>query len=360
MRIKFNFYFKKISKNYKSVKIYNLCQRYYKNSKIYMTLLFNNLCLAPSNFSQVRNYSTDNKIIATNNEIYQFKLLNPWYITGFCDAEGCFSIIFQKRENFNLGWQVRAEFSIHLHNKDTKLLKEFQNFFNGVGSIVNRKDSVVYYVTKLSDLINVIIPHFDKYNLQSAKLIDYTLWRQCIYLMVVKEHLTLKGLEKFISIKGAINNGLPDRLIEAFPGVVPMVRPTYLPNKIPLNPQWVSGFTEGDGSFYVSVKNTGQISAVYSIGLNIRDKLLLEKIKEFFEVGRISNKSSRNAIFYEVSGITDLNSIIVNHFNTFSLVGAKFPNYLIFREIVYLLASKSHLTPEGRIKIMSLKENLNK
>jgi hypothetical protein len=69
-------------------------------------------------------------------------------------------------------------------------------------------------------------------------------------------------------------------------------------------------------------KNTGQISAVYYIGLNIREKLLLEKIQLFFGIGRIYNKPSLNAIYYEVSNITHLNSIIVNHFNTFSLVGA--------------------------------------
>jgi len=292
--------------------------------------------------------------------VNESKQLDPSYVTGFVDAEGCFSIIFQKRENFNLGWQVRAEFLIHLHNKDTNLLKEFQGFFKGVGSIVLRKDSVLYHVTKLEDLVNVIIPHFEKYHLESAKSIDFLLWKQCINFMVAKEHLTLEGLEKLISIKGAINNGLPDKLRQAFPNVIPMVRPNYLPSKNSLNPQWVSGFTEGDGSFYVSIKNTGQISAVFSIGLNIREKLLLEKIKLFFGLGRISNKSSLNAICYEVSSITDLNLIILNHFNTFSLIGAKFPNYLIFREIVYLLASKSHLTPEGRMKIIFLKEKLNK
>lgn len=71
------------------------------------------------------NCSESSLIIKAN----ESKQLNPFFVTGFVDAEGCFSIIFQKRENFNLGWQVRAEFLIHLHNKDTKLLKEFQSFF---------------------------------------------------------------------------------------------------------------------------------------------------------------------------------------------------------------------------------------
>jgi len=38
--------------------------------------------------------------------VNESKQLDPSYVTGFVDAEGCFSIIFQKRENFNLGWQV--------------------------------------------------------------------------------------------------------------------------------------------------------------------------------------------------------------------------------------------------------------
>jgi len=54
-------------------------------------------------------------------------------------------------------------------------LERIKDFF-GVGSIVIHKDNMVSYrVSKLSDILNVIIPHFTNYPLQSAKSIDFHL-----------------------------------------------------------------------------------------------------------------------------------------------------------------------------------------
>ena len=51
---------------------------------------------------------------------------------------------------------------------------------------------------------------------------------------------------------------------------------------------------------------------------------------------------------------------MLSHFDTYKLEGNKLKNYLIFREIVLMVKSKSHLTPEGLNKIKLLKEGLNK
>lgn len=51
---------------------------------------------------------------------------------------------------------------------------------------------------------------------------------------------------------------------------------------------------------------------------------------------------------------------VLPHFDTYKLQGNKLKNYLIFREIVLLINSKAHLTPEGFNKIKLLKEGLNK
>ena len=80
--------------------------------------------------------------------------------------------------------------------------------------------------------------------------------------MAYKEHLTQAGLDKIVAIKDTINKGLPDKLKVAFPNASPMVRPNYTPLGLPLDPQWISGLTEGDASFSVSIKTSGQIIAV--------------------------------------------------------------------------------------------------
>jgi len=43
---------------------------------------------------------------------------HPWFITGFSDAESCFSINIRKNKEFKSGWRVEAHFYIGLHKKD--------------------------------------------------------------------------------------------------------------------------------------------------------------------------------------------------------------------------------------------------
>jgi hypothetical protein len=174
--------------------------------------------------------------------------LNPYFVTGFTDAEGCFLIKIIKNSTHKLNWATTGRFKIELHEKDLELLKSLQSFFNGIGQVgvISTRKLAYFEVTKLNDIVNIIIPHFDRYPLQSVKKIDYELWKQCILLMANKEHLSQAGLEKIVSIKGAINRGLPDTLKEAFPKVDSIVRPDYSSSEGPLDPQWVSGFCDGD------------------------------------------------------------------------------------------------------------------
>lgn len=65
----------------------------------------------------------------------------------------------------------------------------------------------------------------------------------CINLLAYKSHLTTEGLNKIISIKYALNKGLPESLKIAFKDVKPLIRPEYKSSNISLNPHWVSGFS---------------------------------------------------------------------------------------------------------------------
>jgi hypothetical protein len=60
--------------------------------------------------------------------------LNEWFITGFTDSEGSFTVMLDKNINRTLGWRIQAKFQIGLHVRDLDLLLQIQEFF-GIGSI---------------------------------------------------------------------------------------------------------------------------------------------------------------------------------------------------------------------------------
>jgi hypothetical protein len=98
------------------------------------------------------------------------KKLNPYYITGFADAESTFMIIIDKYPKLSSGYRIQLIYDICLHKKDLALLKLIQLFFNGVGSISKLgKDAYKYRVSSPKDLI-VIFEHFNKNSLITQKL----------------------------------------------------------------------------------------------------------------------------------------------------------------------------------------------
>lgn len=57
--------------------------------------------------------------------------LDPWFVTGFIDGEGCFNIFVAKSSSNLIGWQVQARFVIEVNIKDVYLLNSIQAFFGG-------------------------------------------------------------------------------------------------------------------------------------------------------------------------------------------------------------------------------------
>lgn len=47
--------------------------------------------------------------------------LNPWIITGFTDAEGCFTVSIIPSNTHKNGYQIRSIFTINLNKKDLTL-----------------------------------------------------------------------------------------------------------------------------------------------------------------------------------------------------------------------------------------------
>ena len=97
----------------------------------------------------------------------------------------------------------------------------------GVGgiSLDNTRNMAAFRVSSISDLTNVIIPHFNKYPLLTQKHADFMLFKSAIELMSKKEHLTEDGLRKIVAIRASMNKGLSDALKLDFPLITPVQRP---------------------------------------------------------------------------------------------------------------------------------------
>jgi LAGLIDADG endonuclease len=242
-------------------------------------------------------------------------------------------MIMIERQSTKIGYKVKAIFNIHLNCNDLPLLQKIQAFFGGIGLIHIAKTgkSASFKVQRLNDLKNVIIPHFKSYPLWSEKNFNFELWLQCVKLMENKQHLTQDGFNKILSLKSALNLGLSDNLQSTFPNIVPIERPAYSVSEAPFKPNWISGFTEGEGSFFVSIsQTTNQVRIFYSIGLNNRETLLIKKIQEFFSgIGNISYYTKNKSVQYVIVNVKDLSTIIVPHFYKFGLRENKLHNYLI-------------------------------
>lgn len=111
-----------------------------------------------------------NSIIQSSTSISPVVDLNPWFVTGFIDAEGCFSLVLTPSNRYKQGYQVNLIFSISMLYKD--LLTQINKYF-GVGNIAKHGAfSVQYRVTSFKDM-GVILSHCDNYPLISKKRIDF-------------------------------------------------------------------------------------------------------------------------------------------------------------------------------------------
>lgn len=105
--------------------------------------------------------------------------LNPWYLTGFSDAEGSFTVTFVKNETLKTGYYIQPSFQINLGKNDLALLEKIKSYFKKVGTITKSgSNSFMYRVRSLNDLNNIILPHFTEFPLKTQKklILNYLHW----------------------------------------------------------------------------------------------------------------------------------------------------------------------------------------
>ncbi len=107
--------------------------------------------------------------------VNQQERLNPWWIVGFVDGEGCFSVSVFKNPTCKSGYQTLYEFVITQGEVSRDAMEAIKKYFCCGAIYINRRhdnhhyDLLRYCVRRQDDLRNKIIPFFRQYPLQSAK-----------------------------------------------------------------------------------------------------------------------------------------------------------------------------------------------
>jgi hypothetical protein len=57
--------------------------------------------------------------------------LNPYFLTGFIDGEGCFQVQINPSKTTKTGLTVQAKFLICINKKDQAILELIKSYFGG-------------------------------------------------------------------------------------------------------------------------------------------------------------------------------------------------------------------------------------
>lgn len=123
----------------------------------------------------------------------------------------------------------------------------------------------------------------------------------------------------------------------------------------PLDPWYVTGFIEGEGSF--TYNRTGKNWVLlFAVKLTFKNQGLLLALQEFFGVGKIYTVQpgqSKAAGYYKVTRQEELEQI-VDHFERFPMRGAKQACFLIWKEMVRLKGESFRKPPYEKLEALAL------
>lgn len=314
------------------------------------------------------NFTTSSKADATSQE-RDYKLgnpnfkLSPQWVTGITDSEGNFSVLTQSTTS---GHKFTLAFKVTQKEHSKGILLDLQRFF-GCGNIYidNKKENAYKFsINKIDDIIQKVIPHFDKYSLLTSKNLDYLDFKKVALLIKDKVHLSEEGGKEVMLIKINMNS---KRSFEE--------RWNYL-NKfeaIVLNNEWVQAFVDGEGSFQFGIANATSRGKPYialtptlEIAQSNHDVKLLQALVQFFGFGYIKPKYDFSDIGAAKNSrivnrfVINQHNVVTEFFDKYPLYTRKHLDYLDWKRLIELKAFRAHDRPEGLMMMKGIKASMNK
>ncbi len=126
---------------------------------------------------------------------------------------------------------------------------------------------------------------------------------------------------------------------------------------------YLSGFCDGEGSFNVSLRmrkdHKLQWQVVLTFNVAQRDVTNLLLLQKYLQCGRLQKRND-GVHYFVVTNYIELLKNVISFFEKFPLQSElKKKNFELFKQITDIVNTGRHLTPEGFMEVVELREHLN-
>jgi len=127
---------------------------------------------------------------------------------------------------------------------------------------------------------------------------------------------------------------------------------------------YLSGFTDGEGSFNVSLRkrpdHTMGWQIVLTFNVSQKESYILSQFKKYLGCGRIVQRKRDGLFMYIVDNPTSLRDKVIPFFKEYGFLSqTKKYNFSVFCQIAALVFNKEHLNSGGFNRAIELREKLN-
>lgn len=270
--------------------------------------------------------------------------LDPYFVTGLTEAEGCFSITKHKDPRAKFGLVVGLRFKITMLVNEAELIEKVRSFF-GFGTISNNKNGSMDFLVRDLNNLYKIRDHFLKYPFRGSKYLDFLSFVSAIDIFEQKTNRTEEGVKSLVNLSETMNKFRKD--YSNFP---PLHTIKSNPEFIPVCGHYISGFIAGDGALYLRTKsNFGSMGI--QISQHITNTPLMREIADFFKPDIAVSPHGKESVQITIGGTKLWKNIISKHFISYPLHGTKKVRLTKLQEIASYLDSGAHLEKVGRTRV---------
>lgn len=128
---------------------------------------------------------------------------------------------------------------------------------------------------------------------------------------------------------------------------------------------YISGYTDGEGCFSVSIRprpqnNLGwEVVASFAVAQNRNRIGVLKLMKDYFGYGSFRYSKTDHTVKYEIRSVRVLTKKVIPHFRKYPLQSGRQKDVEIFAKICEMIKKKEHLTKKGLIKITKLRSQMS-